>query len=1315
MIHPRDSGTFERWFTQLPKSPSGTPCEDIKPCMARLRCETGEIAWLHFVPITWHGNDLVGTACPLSPLSKQTTGHLSNEGLLLVQRDDAIVLEGSGVFASAEPRLPSLFDLPIPVDRPVVEQFWARIRQLPPLSPSSAPPRHLECSFRCSHGRWLKLTCQPPEGDLVLCEMRDVSKEKADSIMLKLQRDMAMILSQEIPLMDALHKILELVCGHLDFIDSGAFYLFDPSTDKLKLICSSGFGDAFLERIESFHRLPVTTDVMVSSKGELIVCQGPRRCGWLQRIFTGALTGPFQFPGDIEDAPTKPCRAHREALSLTLQTSPTTLQKIVKAKEMRCLHPSIHQHPEFCSAQCVPCAREAVRAMYSMALITGTDRLLGHVLLGCHKGGMLPPRAQEHLKSTLLDLTRSLAYRADMLALKTNEANFSALFSNLTDMIAIVDETNRIAHANQALCRTLHWRLEELIGHPFQTLLATPLPRERTLTESVLLTKEGTQTPVTISTTPCTWSHKPVVILVFRDATEKKLRDDVFQATLESSGDAILVLDADNRVLFFNSKYQGLFQLTDSELHGSPSTGRIMAMCQRLRDPQVLVTASEGHPVLLRFVDGQLWEMHIQRFESPLTRTTGRVYTFTDLSDRARAQEYVQMHKNLNEALRSKNEFLGKISHEVRTPLNGISGALQLLLADSATLPEHVQDLLSVMQLSASHLTAIGLPLIDSCRVRSSLSVVAPPVSDLIDFSALELGRLRMNPVEFDVRKCVSDVVQVLHPMLLTLHRASGCAAPPPVITCEVSPTIPRVLLGDESRLRQVLFNICHNSIKHTRQGRIAIRVELVMRSRRLITSTTPGTPLPQVPGPASIAAPPRVFSVSLAPTPMLNHTPPSHHYGPPPDVLSPPVATDTRSPPLSHTPSSIVSCHIPGFFMTPLPPEPDLATPRSVTFKSTARRSLASSSATFSTLLAPQTPPPFFPPLSPAHLTVEPAATPGGRGEMMQLRFTVQDTGCGISPEHLVRIFDLYFTKGGSSPEMRGSGLGLPIVRQLVRMMGGDVSVRSDLGHGTTVTFTVLLETLPESPPSGAIDESPPAQGQKLELSQALTPLVLSPPLPKPFVPPPPTSPPSPPPTPQSVMMPPPSIPILPLSTTTPSPINPPPPPPPPSSPLFSPPIRPPVPPPAPLPALHPSVGSPLPAAASPPASSPEVEPPRLKILVVEDNSINRLVITKMLGRLGKVAVDMAAATRFDLIFMDIQMPRMDGIEATRQILQSLRPGQPRPYIVAMTAGVLATERESCFAAGMNGFLAKPFSLAEVTKILSLALLHAVAARPSG
>ncbi len=127
---------------------------------------------------------------------------------------------------------------------------------------------------------------------------------------------------------------------------------------------------------------------------------------------------------------------------------------------------------------------------------------------------------------------------------------------------------------------------------------------------------------------------------------------------------------------------------------------------------------------------------------------------------------------------------------------------------------------------------------------------------------------------------------------------------------------------------------------------------------------------------------------------------------------------------------------------------------------------------------------------------------------------------------------------------------------------------------------------------------------------------------------------------------------------------------------------------------------------------STPEGALGGIKVLVVEDNSTNQLVITMMLEALGAHAetakdgvegLEMAASGRFDLVLMDVQMPRMDGVEATRRI-RGLEGPASRVTIIGLTANVLDHQRHEYLSAGMDGVAGKPISpsalIAEIARI---------------
>jgi GAF domain-containing protein/CheY-like chemotaxis protein len=136
--------------------------------------------------------------------------------------------------------------------------------------------------------------------------------------------------------------------------------------------------------------------------------------------------------------------------------------------------------------------------------------------------------------------------------------------------------------------------------------------------------------------------------------------------------------------------------------------------------------------------------------------------------------------------------------------------------------------------------------------------------------------------------------------------------------------------------------------------------------------------------------------------------------------------------------------------------------------------------------------------------------------------------------------------------------------------------------------------------------------------------------------------------------------------------------------------------------------VAQPIPAPAVAASDAPLGERRPLRILLAEDNVVNQKLALRLLSQLGygadvagdgQQAIDALEASPFDVVLMDVQMPELDGLEATRRI-RARWPDRPL-RIVAMTANAMAGDREACLAAGMDDYLSKPIRVAELTAAL--------------
>jgi CheY-like chemotaxis protein len=133
----------------------------------------------------------------------------------------------------------------------------------------------------------------------------------------------------------------------------------------------------------------------------------------------------------------------------------------------------------------------------------------------------------------------------------------------------------------------------------------------------------------------------------------------------------------------------------------------------------------------------------------------------------------------------------------------------------------------------------------------------------------------------------------------------------------------------------------------------------------------------------------------------------------------------------------------------------------------------------------------------------------------------------------------------------------------------------------------------------------------------------------------------------------------------------------------------------------------------ATPPPSAQVLR--RLRILVVEDNSINRLIVSRLLAKHGHVVLEAGTATEGlqiieqeqpDLVLMDLQLPGMGGLEAVARLRRGDAATSATP-VIALTANALTSDRENCLAAGMDGYISKPFKaaalLAEIARVMAV------------
>ncbi|RTE09588.1 response regulator [Paenibacillus whitsoniae] len=191
------------------------------------------------------------------------------------------------------------------------------------------------------------------------------------------------------------------------------------------------------------------------------------------------------------------------------------------------------------------------------------------------------------------------------------------------------------------------------------------------------------------------------------------------------------------------------------------------------------------------FKDGITRNYHItlSAYHHADGRVKGIVGTVHDLTE-------VRMRMAADQANQAKSQFIAKMSHEIRTPLNGIIGLTQLL--GKTPLSVHQRDYLNNITYSSQ--TLLGI------------------INDVLDFSKVEAGKIEVERISFDLDEMLKELSRVCS--VLTESR-------PIELIFSTAAGMPRHVLGDPLRLKQVLLNLCSNAIKFTRTGYVMLQVEL--------------------------------------------------------------------------------------------------------------------------------------------------------------------------------------------------------------------------------------------------------------------------------------------------------------------------------------------------------------------------------------------------------------------------------------------------------------------------------------------------------